>query len=154
MYSCQSSHFQKVDGEGYVCQIEKNGDVCRAKLGSKLFNLKGHIERHHPDIFKCNVEEEQAKKQAVVQKGSTSKQQTLSKYFQSEKITASRTNEKFKQHLIQLVVENGVPLKLFSSLGFIGFHGEMAEKLGVSLSNIRNLILCEAEEHIKRSVTR
>ena len=39
-----------------------------------------------------------------------------------------------------------MPLKLFSSLGFIGLHGEMAEKLGVSLSSIRNLILCEAEE--------
>jgi len=56
------------------------------------------------------------------------------------------TKEKFKHHLIQLVVENGVPLKLFSSPGFIGLHGEMAEKLGVSLSSIRNLILCEAEE--------
>ena len=80
-----ASHFQKVDGEGYVCQIEKNGDVCRAKLKSKLFNLKRHIERHHPDIFKSIVEEELAKKQAVVQKGSTSKQQTLSKYFQQRR---------------------------------------------------------------------
>ena len=56
------------------------------------------------------------------------------------------TKEKFKYHLIQLVVENGVPLKLFSSPGFIGLHGEMTKKLGVSLSSIRNLILCEAEE--------
>ena len=56
------------------------------------------------------------------------------------------TKEKFKHHLIQLVVENGVPRKLFSSPGFIGLHEEMAEKLGVSLSSIRNLILCEAEE--------
>ena len=56
------------------------------------------------------------------------------------------TKEKFKHHLIQLVVENGVPLKLFSLPGFIGLHGEMAKKLGVSLSSIRNLILCEAEE--------
>ena len=38
--STVASHFQKVDGEGYVCQIEKNGDVCRTKLKSKLFNLK------------------------------------------------------------------------------------------------------------------
>ena len=58
----------------------------------------------------------------------------------------SITKEKFKHHLIQLVVENGVPLKLFSSPGFVGLHGEMGEKLGVSLSSIRNLILCEAEE--------
>jgi len=141
-----ASHFQKVDGEGYVCQIEKNGDACRVKLGLKLFNLKRHIKWHHPDIFKSTVEEEQAKKQAVVQKGSTSKQQTLSKYFQNEKITMSMTKEKFKHHPIQLVEENGVPLKLFSSPGFISLHGEMAEKLGVSLSSIRNLLLCEAEE--------
>ena len=63
---------------------------------TKLFNLKGHIERHHSDIFKSIVEEEQAKKQAVVQKGSTSKQQTLSKYFQSEKITVSMTKKKIQ----------------------------------------------------------
>ena len=56
------------------------------------------------------------------------------------------TKEKFKHYLIQLVMENGVPLKLFSSPGFTGLHVEMTEKLGVSLSSIRNLILCEAEE--------
>ena len=56
------------------------------------------------------------------------------------------TKEKFKHDLIQLVVENGVPLKLFSSPGFIGLHGEMAKKLGVSLASLRNLIPCEAEE--------
>ena len=127
-----ASHFQKADGEGYACQIEKNRDVGRAKLELKFFNLKRHIERHHFEIFKSVVEEEQAKKQAVAQKGSTSKQQTLSKYFQSEKITVSMTKEKFKQHLFQLAVENGVPPKLFSSPAFIGLHGEMAEKLGVS----------------------
>ena len=48
------------------------------------------------------------------------------------------TKKNFKHHLIQLVVENGVPLKLFSSPAFIGLHGEMA--------SMRNLILCEAEE--------
>ena len=56
------------------------------------------------------------------------------------------TKEKFKHHLIQLVVENGMPLKLFSSPAFIGLHGEMAEKPGVSLLSLRNLILCEAKE--------
>ena len=82
-----------MDGEGYVCQIKKNGDVCRAKLKSKLFNLKRHIERHHLDIFKSIVKEEQAKKVAVVQKGSTNKQQTLSKCFQTEKITLLLTKK-------------------------------------------------------------
>ena len=125
---------------------QKKRDTCRVKLGSKLFNLEHHIERHHPDIFKSVVEEEQAKKQEVVQKSSANKQQKLSKYFQSEKITVSMTKEKFKHHLIQLVMENEVPLKLFSSPAFIGLHKEMAEKLRVSLSSLRNLIWCEAEE--------
>lgn len=40
-----------MDGEGYICQIEKNEDICRDKLGLKMFNLKRHIERHHPDIM-------------------------------------------------------------------------------------------------------
>ena len=82
-----------MDAEGNVCQIKKNGDVCTAKLGSKFFNLKHHIERHHPEIFKSVAEEEQAKKQAVAQKGNTSKQQTFSKYFQSEKITVSMSKK-------------------------------------------------------------
>ena len=36
--------------------------------------------------------------------------------------------------------------KLFSSHAYVGLHREMAEKLGVSLSSIRNLILCKADE--------
>ena len=79
------------------------------------------------------------KKQAVLEKGSTSKQQKFSKYFHSEKINVSMIKEKFKHHLIQLVVENGMSLKLFPSPAFIGLYGEMAEKLGVSLSSIKNL---------------
>ena len=63
-----ASHFQEVDGEGYVCQIEKHGDVYKTKLRSKLFNLKRHIERHHCDIFKSIVEEEQPKKQSSCSK--------------------------------------------------------------------------------------
>ena len=79
MYCCQS--FPESGWRGLCLSNRKKGGVYRVKLKSKLFNRKRHIERHHPDIFKSIVEEEQAKKQAVVQKGSTSKQQTLSKYF-------------------------------------------------------------------------
>ena len=43
------------------------------------------------------------------------------------------TKDKFKQHLIDMVVENGIPLTLFSSKGFQGLSGKLAEKLGVSL---------------------
>ena len=62
------------------------------------------------------------------------------------------TKEKFKRHLIQLVVDNGVALNLLSSPAFVGLNGEMAEKLGVSLQShsIRNMILYEAEKQKKK----
>ncbi|CAK8682943.1 unnamed protein product [Clavelina lepadiformis] len=114
-----------------------------------MFNLERHIERHHPDIFKTVLEEEQPNNKEDIQDSSTSKQQMLSQYFHSEKVNVSMTKEKFKRHVIQLVVDNGVALTLFSSPAFAGLHGEMAEKLGVSLSSIRNIILCEAEKQKK-----
>ena len=61
----------------------------------------------------------------------------VSKYFHSDKINVSMSKEKFKRHLIQLVLDNGIALKLFSSPAFVGLHGEMAEKLGISFSGIR-----------------
>ncbi|CAK8696386.1 unnamed protein product [Clavelina lepadiformis] len=47
------------------------------KLGLKMFNLKRHIERHHPDIFKTVLEEKQPKNKEDIQDNSTSKQQML-----------------------------------------------------------------------------
>ncbi|GLV37573.1 hypothetical protein CBL_20385 [Carabus blaptoides fortunei] len=38
------------------------------------------------------------------------------------------TATKFKKHLIDLVIKNGVALTLFYSLAFIGLNGEMATK--------------------------
>ena len=58
------------------------------------------------------------------------------------------TTEKFKKHLIDLVVRNGVvALTLFSQPAFLDLNGEMARKLGVSLErqSIRKLILEEAK---------
>ena len=117
-------------------------------MGLKIFNLKRHIEKYHSDVFKYFVKEEQA----IVQKGNTSKQHTLSNTYREKNY---RVNDKrnIQTLLFQLVVENGVPLKLFSSPCFIVSYGKMAEKLGVLLSSTRNLILCKAEEQIKRRVT-
>ncbi|CAK8687692.1 unnamed protein product [Clavelina lepadiformis] len=78
------SYFERVDEEGYICQIEKIEEICAAKLGLKVFNLKRHIQRHHPDIFKTVLEEEQPKNKEDIQDSSTSKQQMLSQYFHSE----------------------------------------------------------------------
>ena len=139
---------------GLICQVKQNGDVCGTKLGSKKFNLKHHLERYHKNIFKSIVEEEQMQINSSNHNSSrpASQQQCLTKFFQSEKISVSMTKEKFKRHVIQLVVNNGVALNLLSSPAFVGLKGEMAQKLGVSLRShsIRNMILYEAEKQKKK----
>jgi transcription antitermination factor NusG len=64
-----------------------------------------------------------------------------------DKITVTMTTEKFKKHIIELVVRNGVALPLFSQPAFPGLNGEMAKKLGVFLEwpSIRKLIPEEAK---------
>ena len=43
------------------------------------------------------------------------------------------TKNKFKQHIIEMVVENRIPLTFFSSKGFLGLNGELSGKLKLSL---------------------
>ena len=43
------------------------------------------------------------------------------------------TKKKFKQHIIEMVVENGILLMFFSSKEFLELEGELAGKLGLSL---------------------
>ena len=52
------------------------------------------------------------------------------------------TKDKFKHHIIEMFVENGIPLTFFSSKGFLRLNGELAGKLGLSLegSKIRKVV--------------
>ena len=43
------------------------------------------------------------------------------------------TKEKFKRHLIQLAVDNGVSIRVLYLPAFFGLNREMADKLGISL---------------------
>ena len=54
--------------------------------------------------------------------------ETIAKFFQNKKVTVSMT-----KNIIEMIVENGIPLTLFSSKGFLGLNGELAGKLGLSL---------------------
>ena len=113
---------------------KKNEKVCKAKLGPKKYNLKRHLERFHSEFYKHHVAAEQAQ---MMQSDATSsaaanKQQTISNFFRNEKFTLSMTKEKFKRHLIQLVVGNGVATRVLSSPAFIGVNGEMAKKPGIT----------------------
>ena len=56
------------------------------------------------------------------------------------------TKDKFKQHIIEMAVENGIPLMIFSFKGFLGLNGELAGKLGLSLerNEIRKMVITAA----------
>ncbi|GLV40086.1 hypothetical protein CBL_02971 [Carabus blaptoides fortunei] len=109
--------------------IEKHG----SNAPSRASNLKRHLRNKHPDIFK-SVQEHYSEIHKPTSTCSTSKseQVPLTKYFHNEKITVTMTATKFKKHLIDLVVKNGVALTLFSSPAFIGLNGEMAAKQRVN----------------------
>jgi len=142
-------YFKKDEKGGCTCQVEKDEDICGAELkSSKTYNLKRHLERFHKDIHKLVLEEEQAKLKLKEPASSVKEQSNITNYFSSEKINVVMTKEKFKRHLIQLVVHHGVAIRTLSSSAFVGLTGEMADKFKISLQphSIRKMILHEASE--------
>ncbi|KAM5158321.1 LOW QUALITY PROTEIN: uncharacterized protein ACMZJ9_009610 [Mantella aurantiaca] len=159
-------HALSSDGKHYVCQcIRKDYDgekQCDAKISSfggpdknaptRASNLKRHLQHFHPKVLEALNEKDSNENIAStsvtknVQK-STGEQSQIRKFFIPDKVTISMTPEKFKQHIIEMVVKNSVPLSFFSQTAFLGLNGEMAKKLGVSLEreSIRKLIIEEAK---------
>ncbi|KAM9301722.1 LOW QUALITY PROTEIN: uncharacterized protein PAF06_014937 [Gastrophryne carolinensis] len=143
------------DGKHYVCQcIRKDDDgekQCDAKISSfsgpdknaptRASNLKRHLQRFHPKVLEAVNEKDSNENIAStsvtknVQK-STGEQSQIRKFFISDKVTISMTPEKFKHHIIEMVVKNSVPLSFFSQTAFLGLNGEMAKKLVFAI-NVR-----------------
>jgi len=124
-------YFSKSDAtEDFVCQVEVNEGICNVKIGKKNFNLKRHLERNHPAVYKEVDDQDRENKCAGYANQSTkdskTPRETIEKFFPNEKVTVSMTKDKFKQHIIDMVVENGIPLTFFSSKGFQGLSGELA----------------------------
>ncbi|KAM5125247.1 LOW QUALITY PROTEIN: uncharacterized protein ACMZJ9_022334 [Mantella aurantiaca] len=119
---------------------------------TRASHLKRHLQRFHPKVLEALNEKDSNENIAStsvtknVQK-STGEQSQIRKFFIPDKVTISMTPEKFKQHIIEMVVKNSVPLSFFSQTAFLGLNGEMAKKLGVSLEreSIRKLIIEEAK---------
>ena len=109
-------YFEKDRKGGYICQVEKNEETCKAKLGPKKYNLKRHLERFHPELYKHHVAAEQAqtKQSDATCSAAANKQQPTSNFFRNEKLTLSMTKKKFKRHLVQLIVDNGVAIRVLS----------------------------------------
>ena len=103
----------------------------------KNFNLKRHLERNHPIVYKGVDDQDKQNKSArsknQYEKNSRNSRKTMAKFFFKRKFTISMTKDKFKQHVIEMVIENGIPLTFFSLKGFLVLNGELAGKLGLSL---------------------
>lgn len=88
---------------------------------------------------------------------SSARQTQLSTFFMTDEITVTMTPGKFKNLIIQMVVQNSVAVTFFSQPAFLGLNGEMARKLGVSLDRecIRKLVIEEArtrKEELRKSL--
>ena len=117
--------------------------------------MKRHLQRFHPKVVNekdtttnktLPITSKLAQNRSTEEKGQSGRG-SITRFFTTDKVTVTMTTEKFKKHLICLVVKNGVALTLFSQLAFLGLNGEIAKKLGVSLErqSIRKLILEEAQ---------
>ncbi|XP_023222406.1 uncharacterized protein LOC111623902 [Centruroides sculpturatus] len=154
------------DGKYYQCKcIVENDDgkhVCEAKISAfassekknaptRAGNLKRHLQRLHPKILQEVNEKDNSRNTSSILKLEniqklSSVQTQVCKFFASDKVTVTMTGAKFKNLIIEMVVQDSVPLIFFSRPAFLGLNGEMARKLGVSLDreNIRRLIIEEA----------
>lgn len=118
------------DGKYYQCQCVVGDDdgekVCDAKFSSftgeknrntpsRASNLKRHLQRFHPKVFEAVLEKDNTSIPSTSAKKDqkSSGDQTLSKFFTTDKITITMTPEKFKRHISEMVVKNSVPVSFF-----------------------------------------
>lgn len=151
------------DGKHYQCQCLLSDDdgekVCDAKLSSftgseknspsRASNLKRHLQRFHPAVLEAVLKKD--KSTNITSSASTSAKRAISggeqtqitKFIKTDKLTVTMTSEKFKKHIIEMVVNNSTPVSFFSQPAFLGLAGEMAKKLGISLDreSIRKLVI-------------
>ena len=59
---------------------------------------------------------------------------TISSYYVSTKVTVSMTKDTYIDAIVKMVVREGVALRFFSSESYKLGHGELAQKVGVSLN--------------------
>ena len=147
-------------------QADDEGDeesVCDKKISayttedtsiapSRVSNLKRHLKRFHPKVYDKVVETDSNNnlKKEQVKSAAISK---INKFVISDKVTISMTPEKFKSQMIQMVVNNSIPLSFFSKPAFVGMNGEIASKFGISLdrNNVRRLLIDESKKETEQS---
>ena len=97
-------------------------------------NLKRHLERIHAEKSKrIKQADEQDLKSKQKKLKRESNMTSIASYFRPQPLTVTMIKNNFIWRIIQLVM-SGVALRFFESPGFQTLNGEMAQKLGVSVS--------------------
>ena len=97
-------------------------------------NLKRHLERFHAEKSKrIKQADERVLKSKQKKLKRESNQTLIASYFQPQSVTVAMNKNNFIRGTIQLIM-SGVALRFFESPGFQSLNGEMARKLGVSVS--------------------
>jgi hypothetical protein len=101
--------------------------------GTRMGNLKKHLQRQHPDVYE--VVQSQALTRTAYGKQQFQGQKKVDSFFapKPENVLVKHTMESFKAALVEMAVDNAFSLRVFSTKGFKRLVGDLAEMLHVSL---------------------
>ena len=156
--------FFKSDGSAMVCQVNIDkgyvsskddanssptaSNICGSKFafpqhgekdsGTRVGNLKKHLNRFHPNEFEVVKKREQERNAASSGSNSNKKlksnqpsstQKKMTGFFKSDKIVITHTRESYKATIVDRVVKSSNSLWYFSQQPYIDLAGEIATKL-------------------------
>ena len=101
---------------------------------TRVYNLKRHLERNNPKIFVKVKENDQAASLSKTSTssastymkltGTSSKRQTdMTNFITPDKITITMTAQTFQKSIIDLIIQNSLPLIVFSQPPFLNLTG-------------------------------
>lgn len=122
--------------------------------GTRVGNLKKHLQRQHPSEYEVVQLKEKGRTDSSshFKKQPIQGQQRVNTFFVPEKVLVKHNMETFKAALVEMAVDNAFSLRVFSTKGFKSLVGDMAEKLHVSLDRdqIRSYVILAAKAEKER----
>ena len=112
---------------------EECGSIIKVGMWNPCSNLKRHLERFHAEKSKKVKQAGEQDLKSKQKKLELNNQPLIASHFQPQSVTVAMNKDKFIWGIIQLIM-SGVALRFFESPGFQTLNGEMARKLGVSIS--------------------
>jgi hypothetical protein len=136
---------------GQQIKMPQNGEK---DPGTRMGNLKKHLQRQHPDEYEVVQSQENTRTAFGSHSQNQHGQRKVDSFFAPapEKILVKHNMESFKAALVEMAVENAFSLRVFSLKGFKRLVGDMAEKLQVSLdrNQIRSYVILAAKAEKER----